>query len=83
MEIPEVLQPEELRGKLDNMLLLLFLKCRHVDGGDIELLHIAHLAQESSKRGQGGQLPGAIHFQLLDTVQLHLSQDRHNIFHRH
>ena len=83
MEIPEVVQPEELRENLDNMLLLMLLKCRHEDEGQKQFLHVGHLAQERSKHGQGGQLPGAIHLDLLDTVQLHLSQDLHNIFHGH
>ena len=83
MEIPEVVQPEELRGNLDNVLLFLLVKCRDVDVGEKESPHVTHLAQERSKHGQGGQMPGGVHLHLLDTVQLHPAQDRHNIFHGH
>lgn len=78
MEIPEVLQPEELRGKLEAMLLLL-LRRRYVDTRDKKPLHVAHLTQERGKRGQGGQRPGATHFHLLDTVQPHHTQNL-NVF---
>ena len=81
MEIPEMVQPEELRGNLDKVLLFLLPRCRQVDVGEKESLHITHLAQERSKHGQGGQMPGAIHLYLLNTVQLHHTQDLHNIFH--
>ena len=81
MEIPEAVQPQELRSNFDNVLFLLLLGIRHVDVGDEESLQIGHLAQERSKHGQGGQMPGAIHIYLLDTVQLHHAQDLHNIIH--
>ena len=32
---------------------------------------------------EGGQIPGATHLHLLDTVQLHHAQDFHNIVHWH
>ena len=32
---------------------------------------------------EGGQIPGATHLHLLDTVQLHHAQDLHNIVHWH
>ena len=79
-----MVQLEKLRGKLDNLLLLLLLlKSRHVTAGEKESLHVAHLTQERSKLGQGGQMPNPIHLHLLDAVQLHHIQDLHDIFHRH
>ena len=81
MEILEVSKPQELRGNLDKVILLLLREGRQVDGGETESLQITHLSQERSKCGQGGQMPGAIHIYLLDTVQLHHAQDLHNIIH--
>ena len=79
-----MVQLEKLRGKLDNLLLLLLLlKGRHVNAEEKESLHIAHLTQERSKFGQGGQMPNPIDLHLLDAVQLNLFQDLHDIFHRH
>ena len=66
-EIPEAVQLEELRGKLDSFLLLL-LKGRHKNGGEDESLYTPHLTQERSKQAQRGQLPDAIHLHLLETV---------------
>ena len=83
MEILEVAQPQELRGNLHNVVLFLLLEGRHVDGEENESLQITHLTQERSKHGQGGQIPGATHLHLLDTVQLHHAQDRHDIVHWH
>ena len=84
MEILEVAQPQELRGHLHwEIILLLLLKGRHVDGEETDSLQITYLTQERSKRGQGGQIPGATHLHLLDTVQLHHAQDLHDIVHRH
>ena len=83
IEIPEVVKSEELRGKLDNVLLFLLFKGRQVDMGEKESLHITHLAQERSKHGQGRQMPGAINLHFLDTVQLHPTQDFLNVFHGH
>ena len=83
MEILEVSKPQELRGNLDKVILLLLREGRQVDGGETESLQITHLSQERSKCGQGGQMPNAIHLHLLDTVQLHHAQDLHNIFHWH
>lgn len=57
-EIPEVVQLEELRGKLGNLLLLL-LKGRHKNGGEDESLYTVHLTQERANRPVGGQLPDA------------------------
>ena len=81
MKIPEVAQPQELGGNLHNVILLVLPKGRHMDREENESLKITHVAQERSKSGQGGQMPGAIHLHLLDTVQLHQAQDLHNIFH--
>ena len=81
MKIPEVVQPQELRCNFHNVLIDLLLGRWQVDVGDEESLHFVYLAQERSKHGQGGQIPGAIHMYLLDTVQLHHAQDLHNIFH--
>ena len=80
-----MVQLEKLRGKLDNLLflLLLLLKGRHVNAGEMQSLHVAHLTQERSKLGQGGQMPNPIHLQLLDAVQLHHIQDLRDIFHGH
>ena len=83
MEISEVVQPQKLRGNLHNVVLFLLLEGRHVDGEENESLQITHLTQERSKHGQGGQIPGATHLHLLDTVQLHHAQDLHDIVHRH
>ena len=83
MEIPEVAQPQKLRGNLHNVVLFLLLEGRHVDGEENESLQITHLTHERSKCGQGGQIPGATHVHLLDTVQLHHAQDLHNIVHWH
>ena len=44
-EIPEVLQPEDLRSKLQKMLIVLILNSRHMNGAEKEFLNIAHLAQ--------------------------------------
>ena len=74
-DIPEVLQPEGLKGKLQKSLMVLFLNSRPMNGGENEFLNIAHLAQERGKLGQGGQLLGEIQFHLLDTVQLHYSEN--------
>ena len=81
MKIPEVAQPQELGGNLHNVILLVLPKGRYMDREENESLQITHEAQERSKCGQGGQMPGAIHLHLLDTVQLHQAQDLHNIFH--
>ena len=81
MKIPEVAQPQELGGNLHNVILLVLPKGRYMDREENESLQITHAAQERSKCGQGGQMPGAIHLHLLDTVQLHQAQDLHNIFH--
>ena len=83
MEISEVVQPQKLRGNLHNVVLFLLLEGRHVDGEENESLQITHLTQERSKHGQGGQIPGATHLHLLDTVQLHHAQDLHHIVHWH
>ena len=81
MEMPEVVQLEELQSNLDNvMTFLLLFKCRQVDVGQMESLYITHLAQERSKHGQSRQMPNATHFHFLNTVQLHYTQDLHNIF---
>lgn len=75
MDLPygeaEVLQSEDLRGKLQKLLMVLFLSSILYERRENEFLNIAHLAQES-KLGQGGQLLGEIQFHLLDTVQLQL-----------
>ena len=68
MEILEVSKPQELRGNLDKVILLLLREGRQVDGGETESLQITHLSQERSKCGQGGQMPNAIHLHLLETV---------------
>ena len=83
MEIPEVVQPQKLRGNLHNVVLFLLLEGRHLDGEENESLQITHLTQERSQCGQGGQIPGATHLHLLDTVQLHHAQVLHNIVHWH
>ncbi len=83
MEIPEVAQPPELGGNLHHVIVLLLLEGRHVDVGETESLQVTHLTQQRSKRGQGGQIPGATHLHLLDTVQLHHAQDLHDIVHWH
>ena len=83
MEISEVVQPQKLRGNLHNVVLFLLLEGRHVDGEENKSLQITHLTQERSKPGQGGQIPGATHLHLLDTVQLHYAQDLHHIVHWH
>ena len=83
MEIPEVAQPLELGGNLYNVIMLLLLEGRYLDGEETESLQITHVAQERSKCGQGGQIPGATHLHLLDTVQLHHAQDLHDIVHWH
>ena len=77
-EILEVAQPEELRSNLGNMLFFLIFEFRHVRVRETESLHIAHLAQERSKHSQAGQMPGAVYSHLLNTVQLHHTQDLHN-----
>ena len=79
-EIAEVLQPEDLRGKLQKSLMVLFLNSRPMNRGEKEPLNIAHPAQERSKFGQGRQLLGEIQFHLLDTVQLHYSENFLNSF---
>ena len=82
MEILEVAQPQELGGNLHwEVILLLLLKGRHMDGEETDSLQITHLTQERGECGQGGQTPGATHLHLLDTVQLHHAQDLHNIVH--
>ena len=81
MKILEVVQPQELRCNFDNVLLVLLPGSWRVNVGDEESLQIAHLAQERSKCGQGGQMPGAIQVYLLDTVQLHYAQNLHNFIH--
>ena len=81
-EILEMVQLKKLRSKLDNFLLLLLVG-RYVSAGEMESLHVAHLTQERSKFGQGGQMPNPIDLHLLDAVQLHHIQDFHDIFHRH
>ena len=81
MEIPEVAQPLELGGNVHHVIVLLLPEGRHMDVGETESLQVTHLTQERSKCGQGGQIPGAIHLHLLDTVQLHHAQDLHDIFH--
>ena len=83
MEILEVTEPQELRGDLIKVILLLLCEGRQVDGGETESLQITHLFQERGKCGQGGQMPNPIHLHLLDTVQLHHAQDLHNIVHWH
>ena len=79
-EIAEVLQPEDLRGKLQKSLMVLFLNSRPMNEGEKESLNIALLAQERSKLGQSGQLLGEIQFHLLDTVQLYHTENFLNIF---
>ena len=79
-EILEVLQPEDLRGKLNKSLMVLFLSNRPMNRGEKESLNISHLAQERSKLGQGGQLLGETQFYLLYTVQLHHTENFLNIF---
>ena len=83
MEIPEVAQPLELGGNLYNVIVLLLLEGRYLDGEETESLQITHVAQERSKCGQGGQIPGATHLHLLDAVQLHHAQDLHDTVHWH
>ena len=46
-----------------------------MNAGETGSLHIAHLTQKRSKRGQDGQMPDPGHLHLLDTVQLHHIQD--------
>ena len=48
---------------------------RTVNAGETGSLHIAHLTQKRSKRGQDGEIPDPGHLHLLDTVQLHHIQD--------
>ena len=79
-EILEVLQPEDLRGKLKKSLMVLFLSNRPMNRGEKESLNISHLAQERSKLGQGGQLLGETQFYLLYTVQLHHTENFLNVF---
>ena len=83
MKIPEVAQPQELGGNLHNVIVLLLPEGRYLNGEEAESLQIIHVAQERSKRGQGGQIPGATHLHLLDTIQLHHAQDLHNTVHWH
>ena len=82
MEIQEVAQPQELRGNLDKVILLLLHEGSQVNGREAESLQIIHLSQERSKRGQHGQMPGPIPTHL-DTVQLHHAQDLHSAVHGH
>ena len=44
MEILEVAKPQELRGNLDKVILLLLREGRQVDGGETESLQITHLS---------------------------------------
>ena len=60
MEIQEVAQPQELRGNLDKVILLLLREGSRVDGREAESLQIIHLSQKRSKRGQHGQMPRPI-----------------------
>ena len=83
MEILEVAQPQELGGNLHNVIVLLLLEGRYLDGEEMESLLLTHVAQERSKCSQGGQIPCATHLHLLDTIQLHHAQDLHNIVHWH
>ena len=60
MEIQEVAQPQELRGNLDKVILLLLHEGSRVDGREAESLQIIHLSQKRSRRGQHGQMPRPI-----------------------
>ena len=42
---------------------------------------VAHLAQAQHKPAQCGQLPGAVHLQVLDGVELHQLQDPPDALH--
>ena len=44
---------------------------------------VAHLAQVQHKPAQCGQLPGAVHLQVLDRIQLHHLQDPPDALHGH
>ena len=44
---------------------------------------VAHPAQVQHKPAQRGQLPGAVHLQVLDRVQLHQLQDTPDALHGH
>ena len=49
MEIQEVAQPQELRGNLDKVILLLLHEGSRVDGREAESLQIIHLSQKRSR----------------------------------
>lgn len=85
IELLKVVQPEELSGELADALLLLRRRAvgRHVDVREEEPAQIGHLAQVRSKLPQGRQFPGAIHFQILDGVQLYDVQDLPDVLHGH
>ena len=51
-----------------------------MNAGENETLNVAHLTQERSKLGQGGQLLGETQFHLLYTVQLHHHENFLHIF---
>ena len=58
MEILEVAQPQELRGNLNKVILLLLHEGSQVDGREAESLQIIHLSQKRSKRGQHDRCKG-------------------------
>ena len=67
-EAPEVPQLEDLRGQLQKILMVLLLHSRPTNAGENETLNVAHLTQERSKLGQGGQLLGETQCHHLYTV---------------
>ena len=77
VELLQVGQVRELGRELGDAVLLLFGSCvrQHVDAPEQQPGQVAHPAQVQHKPFQSGQIPGAMHLQVLDTVQLHHLQD--------
>ena len=77
LELLQVGQVQELGRELGDAVLLLFGGCvrQHVDAPEQQPGQVAHLAQVQHKPAQSGPIPGAIHLQVLDSVQLYHLQD--------
>ena len=54
---------------------------QHVDVPEQQPAQVAHRAQVRHEPAQRGQLPGAVHLQVLDRVQLHHFQDPPDALH--
>ena len=85
LELLQVGQVQELGHELTDAILLLVGGSvrQHVNVPEQQPAQVVHPAQVQHEPAQRGQLPGSVHLQVLDRVQLHQLQDTPDALHGH